>query len=169
MFDLWKIKAYDELQVNYDKLESKYNETKIQCEQLWIEYDELLAHYKILKEDYIQSEKWREILKKRLNEKKDFDKLIEQPQVSLQDIENTLKFTDKITLKALISYLKIDSLELVKNITKVINQDNANETIQYLSWALARNDALVNMLSKFWQDKVNFVDKLKNEIKTKSK
>ena len=64
----------------------------------------------------------------------------------------------------IIDYLKLDSFELVQNMAKVINKDNASDSIAFRDGWLARNTALMNVLHGLSQDK-KYYDKMKQTKK----
>jgi len=88
---------------------------------------------------------------------------IEKPDLNLKEIESTLKLWDKFTLNQIISYLKLDSFEMVKNIAWTVNKENASEVIAYRDWALQRNESLIKFLSKFKSAEKNKIDRIKGE------
>jgi len=65
----------------------------------------------------------------------------------------------------IVDYLKLDSFQLVQNMAKTINKDNASDSISYRDWALGRNEALMKLLSESTQKK-EYYDKLQQKKKT---
>jgi len=65
----------------------------------------------------------------------------------------------------IVDYLKLDSFELVQNMAKVINKDNASDSITYRDGALWRNEAMMKVLSESTTKKEYF-DKLQQKKKT---
>lgn len=153
----------------YNNLVEKCNEMDNYIKDTATWFGKKDAYIKILEEDKDELDKWVKTLRKRLNEKKDYESLIIQPQVSINDIKNTLKFADKIVITSLINYLQADSIEFIKNVTKTLNKENCSEVTQYITGALDRNIALVNMLSEFKDKKASFTDKFTWEKKNITK
>lgn len=89
---------------------------------------------------------------------------IEQPKYKLSELENSMKLADKFTMRQISEYLKLDSYELVKNMAKVMNKDNASEVIAHRDGALQRNDNLIKILDKLTVEKT-FQDKFTGEKK----
>lgn len=87
---------------------------------------------------------------------------ISKPDLSIKQIEASMKLVDKFTLNQIIHYLKLDTFELVKNIAWLVNKDNVSEIIAYRDWALQRNESLIKFLEKFAVEKTKY-DKLKWE------
>ena len=90
------------------------------------------------------------------------------PKVDLETIRKALKTADSYILTSLIEYLKLDTYELVKNLSKVVNKGNAAETIAYRDGAIGRNEALTKLLQESNVDK-SFVNRIKGEVDLKSK
>ena len=72
--------------------------------------------------------------------------IIEDVNISIDDLKKSLKVSDSYTMELLINYLKIDSFNLVKNIAKTVNKSNFAETAIYIDGALSRNDAFIKVL-----------------------
>lgn len=87
--------------------------------------------------------------------------------VPLAEIELRMKTLPEVVVKALVEYLKFDSLKLVQNLAQVTNRDNVSEIIAYRDGALGRNEALIERLSKI-QSKTVFTDRIEWEVKGKS-
>ena len=87
---------------------------------------------------------------------------IEMPKFNLKEIELQLKLVDKLWLKLICDYLKLDSYELVKNIAWLVNKENVEQIIAYRDWALQRNESLIKFLEKHTIEKQKF-DRLKWE------
>lgn len=66
--------------------------------------------------------------------------LIDFPKMPLKEIESRIKIIDKITVQVIIEYLKLDSYELVKNLARRTNSENASNIIAYRDGALGRNE-----------------------------
>lgn len=86
---------------------------------------------------------------------------IELPTKGLERIEAELSLCDKFTANSIADYLVVDTYELVKNLAKTANASNAAEVIAYRDGAIARNDAVINVLRKIGK---NESDEFKNRI-----
>ena len=71
----------------------------------------------------------------------------------LEQIKSILNLTDKFTIKAIVDYLKIDSIEFVKSIWNVLHENNVLQATSYIDWALQRNENLIKAFSKYWKEK----------------
>jgi len=89
---------------------------------------------------------------------------IDTPRFSLSELESTLKLADKYTMKQIAEYLRLDSYELVKNMAKIMNRDNASEVMAHRDGALQRNESLIRMLDKLSKEKTVH-DRIKSETK----
>lgn len=96
--------------------------------------------------------------------KQQFNKL-ELPEEWLKTLKIKLKLWDNETIWWIIDYLKLDSFELVQNMAKVINKDNASDSISFRDGWLARNTALMNVLAESTKKKEYF-DRLSQKKKT---
>ena len=90
---------------------------------------------------------------KKLTKKENSYNDIEKSDRNLQELEATLKMADKFTMRQIINYLTLDSYEIVKNMAKVVNNENASQVLSYRDWALQRNEELKKFLSKFVTEK----------------
>lgn len=95
-----------------------------------------------------------------LTKNEDRYNVIDFPKMPLKEIEMKFKIIDKITVQVLIEYLKLDSYELVKNLARVTNSENASNIIAYRDGAIGRNEALIQRLSGFktidtWKDRLS--------------
>ena len=86
---------------------------------------------------------------------------IEIPTEGLKEIEAKLKLCDKFTAGAIADYLVLDTYELVRNLAKTVNSQNAAEAIAYRDGAIARNDAVIKVLRSIGAGKS---DQFKNRI-----
>lgn len=90
--------------------------------------------------------------------------LIDFPSMPLREIEERIKIIDKATVHVIIEYLKLDNYELVKNLAKVTNSENAGNIIAYRDGAIGRNDALISRLSG-----IKSIETYKDRIEGKEK
>jgi len=101
--------------------------------------------------------------KESVTEEKPYNE-IDTPRFSLAELESTLKLADKYTMKQIAEYLRLDSYELVKNMAKIMNRDNASEVMAHRDGALQRNESLIRMLDKLSKEKIVH-DRIKSEMK----
>lgn len=90
---------------------------------------------------------------------------LELPKEWLKSLKIKLKLWDTETMWWIVDYLKLDSFELVQNMAKVINKDNASDSISYRDGALWRNEALMQVLTESTKKK-EYYDKLTQKKKT---
>jgi len=90
--------------------------------------------------------------------------LIDFPEKALKDIETRMTLIDETISGILIDYLKRDSYELVKNMARVTDSQNASNVIAYRDGALGRNEALITTLSNIKTLSIN-----KQKMKDKAK
>lgn len=136
----------------------------MQCDEQQVHLQSYNITLRITNEE-LEEKKW---VIKRLKEKINLTKEqplyneISKPELSIKQIEASMKLTDKFTLNQIIHYLKLDTFEIVKSIAGIVNKDNVSEVIAYRDWALQRNESLIKFLEKFAVEKTKF-DKLKWE------
>ena len=122
-------------------MDKKYNEIQL-CKKNEFNYQIEITRLESKVKDLEQSNK------NLLTKDESWYNDIEYPNLSLKDLEISLKLSDKYTIKTIRSYLVNDSYEIVKNMAKVINSWNASEIIAYRDWALQRNESLIKMFDK---------------------
>ena len=65
---------------------------------------------------------------------------------NLRTVKVQLKEVDNAVLDDLIMYLEHDKILITQNIAKKINEVNQSDAINYMSWALSRDDGLISTL-----------------------
>ena len=93
---------------------------------------------------------------------------LEIPNKNLDNLENELRLADKFTMRTIVDYLKLDRYELVANLAKVIDSNNASQIIAYRDWAISRIEVLIAKIGKYANTKDTFTDRLKWEVIKKS-
>lgn len=143
----------------------KYNEHNValckQMEQDLIKYEHEIAEHK---SDIMKVRKELEIAQKHLTKQETEYNLIDFPKMPLKEIEERIKIIDRPTVEVIIEYLKLDNHELVKNLARVTNSENAGNIIAYRDGAIGRNDALIARLSG-----IKTIDTFKDRIEGKEK
>ncbi len=159
----------EELKSEKKKFQQVYNENKelekerynyqLSAESLQVQLNESWLDCKHLEEsnNYLrktQKPKW----------------LIEMPGSDFETLKAKLKMCDKFTIRIFLDYLTLDSFNLVKNSASALNKWNDTDVLQYMDWALSRNE----WLKDFFQTiaKENFFDRLEGKeknIKTEKK
>ena len=135
------------------KLQQEVSECNIQSESYRVYFEEERRTNEMLR-NRIKQYEGQEVEK---------DYMLWMPQVDLTTIKKSLKTADSYILTSIIEYLKLDTYELVKNLSKVVNKWNAAETIAYRDGAIGRNEALSKLLSESNVDK-SFVNRIKGEV-----
>lgn len=87
---------------------------------------------------------------------------LEKPRFNLKEIEAQIKLIDKLWLRLICDYLKLDSYEIVKNLAWIVNKENVEQVIAYRDGALQRNEQLIKFLEKHTQEKDKY-DRLKGK------
>jgi len=99
-----------------------------------------------LKETIYEKDEEIENLNKSLTKEESEYNLISFPKVPLKDIQVKLTTIDPLIANTLIEYLTLDSFEIVKNLAKVTNSENAANVIAYRDGAIGRNEGLIQRL-----------------------
>lgn len=107
-----------------------------------------------------------EYLQKELTKQQTEYNLIEFPSMPLKEIETRLKLIDRITVKVIVEYLKLDQYELVKNLAKIMNDWNVANVIAYRDWALSRIQALIDRLQSL-PTSDSFADRIAGKMEQK--
>lgn len=145
-------------------MNDKYNNLYNECHKYSVALDEANIHKQNLQvtlneteREVIEKNKTIEVLKqKNLTNKQPLYNELEMPRFSLKEIEAQLKLMDKLWLRLICDYLKLDSYELVKNIAWIVNKENVEQIIAYRDWALQRNESLIKFLEKHITEKQKF-------------
>jgi hypothetical protein len=115
---LEKIKNYDKLQAEYDKLNDDFHQIKIQCDEQQVHLQSYNLTLRITNQELEEKKGIIKRLKEKINLTKEqpLYNEISKPDLSIKQIEASMKLVDKFTLNQIIHYLKLDTFELVKNI-----------------------------------------------------
>lgn len=155
---LHKLRNYDELWEEHQQLQQEHSTLEIHWQSLSVTIKEYERELDEKKESI-------RVLKDRLTKSTNSYNEIEQPKYKLSELEKSLQLADKFTMRQISEYLKLDSYELVKNMAKVMNKDNASEVMAHRDGGLQRNDSLIKILDKLTVEKT-FQDKFTGEKKT---
>ena len=162
---LYKLRNYDELweqNKRYKLLYDKYSKESKDCKKdiMLLEIQSKSMEEKLKVSSGIIA-KLRDNL---TNQTEPYNE-IEKPKYKLADLEKSLQLADKFTMRQISEYLKLDSYELVKNMAKIMNKDNASEVMAHRDGALQRNENLIKILEKLTVEKT-FQDKFTGQKKT---
>lgn len=72
-------------------------------------------------------------------------------------------------MRVIINYMKLDRFELVANLAKVIDSNNASQIIAYRDWAIRTIETLIAKLEKFTNVPETFINHITWEEKNKKK
>jgi len=158
----------EDLERANEKMLEDYNQMEISLVGLNAELEDA-------KEDHLQERRNADSLREKiklLTEKinsYDVRYKIEQPKVTIKNTKRLISMCDEFTISTLIKYIDLDNYELIKNLADITNKDNVSDVTNYLNGWLARNFALKELL--LWNTKktVEFVDKIKNEVRNEKK
>lgn len=68
--------------------------------------------------------------------------------MKFKEVQQQLKHIDNTALEDMLNYLQYDKIAITQNIAKKINSINESDSINYMSWALARIEWLMDTLKK---------------------
>lgn len=86
------------------------------------------------------------------------------PEHTAEELKKALTLADAYVLEKLISYLTLDSYEIVKNLAKITDSSNASQVIAYRDGALSRNEALAKTLRECLS-KTHYNDRIEGTTK----